>query len=114
MESNVEQAGRQKWVRPIAIGALALAALTGIGVGGAFSDNADRMQRAWGGHGGMQASPASMRHAMGFGGFGRMLGEIDATDEQEDKLQAIMDQLHDDVRPTLREMRDTRKDLAEM
>jgi len=114
---------KKSWGKRIAIGGVAIAALAGVGVAGALSQDYGRMQRF--GMGGDDRGPgmhmqANFRHGMGFGpGFGghhleRMLEEIDATPEQEDKLEAIMDKLHDDVRPIMRGFRDTRDDVAKL
>jgi protein CpxP len=114
---------KKSWGKRIAIGGVAIAALAGVGVAGALSQDYGRMQRF--GMGGDDSGPgmhmqANFRHGMGFGpGFGghhleRMLEEIDATPEQEDKLEAIMDKLHDDVRPIMRGFRDTRDDVAKL
>jgi protein CpxP len=114
---------KKSWGKRIAIGGVAIAALAGVGVAGALSQDYGRMQRF--GMGGDDGGPsmhmqANFRHGMGFGpGFGghhleRMLEEIDATPEQEDKLEAIMDKLHDDVRPIMRGFRDTRDDVAKL
>ncbi|TIO10139.1 MAG: periplasmic heavy metal sensor [Mesorhizobium sp.] len=114
---------KKSWGKRIAIGGIAIAALAGVGVAGALSQDYGRMQRF--GMGGGDGGPgmhmqANFRHGMGFGpGFGghhfeRMLEEVDATPEQEDKLEAIMDKLHDDVRPIMRGFRDTRDDVARL
>ncbi|RWI29405.1 Spy/CpxP family protein refolding chaperone [Mesorhizobium sp.] len=122
METNhPEPAPRKKsWGKRIAIGGIAIAALAGVGVAGALSQDYERMQSfgmGWGGPG--MHMQANFRHGMGFGGLGghhveRMLDEIDATPEQEKKLEAIMDKLHDDVRPIMRGFRDTRDDVAKL
>ncbi|WP_258598617.1 Spy/CpxP family protein refolding chaperone [Mesorhizobium sp. AR07] len=59
---------------------------------------------------------ANFRDGMGFGGhnFECMFGEVDATPEQEDKLEAIMDKFRDDVRPIKCGFRDTRDDVAKL
>ncbi|RWB97281.1 MAG: periplasmic heavy metal sensor [Mesorhizobium sp.] len=115
---------KKSWGKRIAIGGIAIAALAGVGVAGALSQDYGRMQRF--GMGGGDGGPgmhmqANFRHGMGFGGpgfgwhhFERMLEEVDATPEQEDKLEAIMDKLHDDVRPIMRGFRDTRDDVAKL
>jgi Spy/CpxP family protein refolding chaperone len=115
---------KKSWGKRIAIGGIAIAALAGVGVAGALSQDYGRMQRF--GMGGGDGRPgmhmqANFRHGMGFGGPGfgrhhleRMLEEVDATPEQEDKLEAIMDKLHDDVRPIMRGFRDTRDDVAKL
>ena len=131
METNIQEpagdAGPEtpktaNWTKRLVIGGIAVVALAGVGVAGALSQDfgGERMMRFGMGHGGpgmhMQAGPASFRGGMGFGGhgMGRILDEIDATDEQEDKLEDIMDKLHDDVRPIMRGFRDTREDLANL
>jgi protein CpxP len=115
---------KKSWGKRIAIGGIAIAALAGVGVAGALSQDYGRMQRF--GMGGGDGGPgmhmqANFRHHMGFGGpgfggrhFERMLEEIDATPEQEEKLEAIIDKLHDDVRPIMRGFRDTRDDVAKL
>ena len=130
METNhPESAGvpgapqKKSWGKRIAISGIAIAALAGVGVAGALSQDfgGERMHRfamGWGDGPGMhlQMSPAGFGHGIGFGGhrFERMLEEIDATPEQEEKLEAIMDKLHDDVRPIIRGFRDTRDDVAKL
>ncbi|TJW52409.1 MAG: periplasmic heavy metal sensor [Mesorhizobium sp.] len=115
---------KKSWGKRIAIGGIAIAALAGVGVAGALSQDYGRIQRI--GMGGGDGGPgmhmqANFRQGMGFGGpgfgghhFERMLEEVDATPEQEDKLEAIMDKLHDDVRPIMRGFRDTRDDVAKL
>jgi periplasmic protein CpxP/Spy len=131
METNhAEPAGlsgtprRKSWGKRIAIGGVAIAALVGVGVAGALSQGYERMQHfgmGWGEGGPGMHMQTNFRHGMGFGGHGfggrhfeRMLKEVDATPEQEDKLEAIMDKLHDDVRPIMRGFRDTRDDVAKL
>jgi protein CpxP len=114
---------KKSWGRRIAISGIAIAALAGVGVAGALSQDYERMQSfgmGWGDGGPGMHMQANFRHHMGFGGpgfgghFERMLEEIDATPEQEEKLEAIMDKLHDDVRPVMRGFRDTRDDVAKL
>jgi protein CpxP len=115
---------KKSWGRRIAIGGAAIVALASVGVAGALSQGYERMQHfgiGWGDGGPGMHMQANSRHGMGFGdhGFGghhfeRMLEEIDATPEQEEKLEAIMDKLHDDVRPIMRGFRDTREDVAKL
>jgi protein CpxP len=115
---------KKSWGKRIAIGGIAIAALAGVGVAGALSQDYERMQRfgmGWGDGGPGMHMQANFRHGMGFGGpgfgghhFERMLDEIDATPEQEKKLEAIVDKLHDDVRPIMRGFRDTRDDVAKL
>jgi protein CpxP len=115
---------KKSWGKRIVIVGFAIAAFAGVGVAGALSQDYERMQRigmGWGdGAPGMHMQ-ANFRHHMGFGGpgfggrhFERMLEEIDATPEQEEKLEAIIDKLHDDVRPIMRGFRDTRDDVAKL
>ncbi|HEV2901479.1 MAG TPA: Spy/CpxP family protein refolding chaperone [Pseudaminobacter sp.] len=115
---------KKSWGKRIAIGGIAIVVLAGVGVAGALSQDYERMQRfgmGWGDGGPGMHMQANFRHHMGFGGpgfgghhFERMLEEIDATPEQEEKLEAIMDKLHDDVRPIMRGFRDTRDDVAKL
>jgi Spy/CpxP family protein refolding chaperone len=109
----------KSWGKRIAIGGIAIVVLAGVGVAGALSQDYKRMQRfgmGWGDGGPGIHMQANFRHGMGFGGhhIERMLEEIDATPEQEEKLEAIMDKLHDDVRPIMRGFRDTRDDVAKL
>jgi len=106
-----------KWSRRLIVGGVAIAALAGVGVAGALSQDFGGMHRFGMGEGGMQQA-AFRHHGPGFGmggpGIGRMLSGIDATAEQKDKLEAIMDTLHDDVRPIMRSFRDTREELTDL
>jgi protein CpxP len=122
-ENGQQTPTKSNWSKRLVIGGIAVVALAGVGVAGALSQDfgGDRMQRfGMGfGDGGPGMHQVAFRHhgpGMGMGGpgIGRILSEIDATDEQEDKIEAIMDQLHDDVRPIMRGFRDTREDLAEL
>ena len=129
-QAGSETPNTRNWSKRLVIGGLAIAALAGVGVAGALSQDygGERMQRFGMGHGGpgmhmqggpgmhMQASPAAFGHGMGFGGRGmsRILGQVDATKEQEDKIEAIMDKVHDEVRPIMRSFRDTRDDVAKL
>lgn len=117
--AGLSGAPQKSWGKRIAIVGIAIAALASAGVAGALSQDYERMQRfgmGWGGGGPGMHMQANFRHGMGFGGhrFERMLEEIDATPEQEEKLEAIMDKLHDDVRPIMRGFRDTRDDVAKL
>jgi Spy/CpxP family protein refolding chaperone len=53
---------------------------------------------------------------MGFGGagIGRVLGQLDLTDEQEDRIWKIMDAVRSDARPLFRDLRGTREDIAKL
>ena len=108
-----DQPGRSSGIaRWVVIGALGLAAIGGIGVVSAVSqDMGPRFhQAAWGGWGG---GGMHGRHGgPGFGGPARIFSELDLTDEQEDRIFAIMDGLRSQARPLMREFRGTREDLA--
>lgn len=112
--------------RWLAIAGASVLALGGLGAAAALnSGSAVANEWRMGGHhergigadgerGGMMHN-AHMRGGMGFGpgrGVGRVLEEIDATDEQEDKLWEIFDGIQSEVRPLMREFRDTREDLT--
>jgi protein CpxP len=86
------------WSKRLLVGGLALVAVAGTGAAIASG--------GWG-HGGW-------RHGGGFGEnrFERMLDHVDATAEQEEKLWDIVDGMRDEVRPMMREFRDTREQLA--
>lgn len=97
---------KKSWRKRIAIGGIAIAALGGVGVAGALSQDYERMQRfgMGGGHGGPDMHmQANFYSGMGFGQhrFERMLEEIDATPEQEEKLKAIRDKFLDGLRPIM-------------
>lgn len=129
-EASPETPKGSNWGKRLAIGGIAVIALAGVGVAGALSQDygGERMHRFGMGQGGpgmhmqggpgmhMQATPAAFGHGMGFGGrgMGRILDEVDATKEQEDQIEAIMDKVHDEVRPIMRSFRDTRDDVAEL
>ncbi|MEQ8452517.1 MAG: Spy/CpxP family protein refolding chaperone [Nitratireductor sp.] len=90
------------WMRGAVVGGLALAAIAGTGL----------VAAAAGGFG------ASNGHMGGMGGFmmerrmGNMLDQIDATDEQQDKLWKIIDAARAEMRPMFREFRDTHADIV--
>ena len=110
-----QQAKAGGWVKWAAAGGLAAALVGGAGIamsddfGGRFMDGegmrGHMMQANWGGrhHGGMRGP-----------GMFRMLGELDLTDEQEDKLWEIVDGVRGDARPIMRDFRDAREDLAKL
>jgi len=112
-----EHSGASRGVaRWIVVAGLGLAAAGGLGIASAVSDDFGGQARmahmGWGGGGhGMRGD-----HGMGFGGagFGRVLGQLDLTDEQEDRLWKIMDDVRGEARPLFRDLRDTREDLAEL
>lgn len=118
MEDNRDQASESSsapaagaWGRRLVIGGIAaVAAVAAIGFAGAASGDLGSgfSMGNWGGH--------MMRAHWGMG-FGerrmeRVLNEIDATPEQEDKLWAIIDNTRSELRPTFREFRDTREQIA--
>ncbi len=111
MEHNIENTPPQArgWVRFAMIGGLGLVAIGGIGVAGAISQDFGprAMDAAWGGHGPRHGGP-------GFGGPMRLFSELGLTDDQEDKIWAIMDRVRTEARPVMRDFRDTREDLAEL
>jgi periplasmic protein CpxP/Spy len=112
-----EGARSGKWLRGIAIGATALAALGGIGLVAARSDDLGGRHQMMGQSGmGGHVQNASMRHGMKFGErrMERMLDEIDATPEQAEKLKTIFASVREDMRPMFEDMQDTREDIADL
>jgi protein CpxP len=101
------------WGRRLIFGGLtAVAALAAIGLAAAASGD---FERGFGmGRFGMGGHAMHAHMGMGFGGHGMayVLGEIDATPEQEDKLWTIIDGARSELRPTFREFRDTREAIA--
>ncbi len=92
--------------RAVIVGIAAVAIVSGIGFAVARSDDF-----GMGGH--------MMRAHMGGGGFmehriGSVLDELNATNEQEDKVWDIIDKARDEVRPTFRDFRKTREDVIEL
>ena len=110
---NSQPAPKAGWGKWIVIPGVAIAAVAGIGAAAAvsqdFGHGGMRMERmGWGGghHGGdMRGGPH---------GMGRILGELDLTDEQEDKIWAIMDGVRSEARPLMRDFRDSREELAKL
>ncbi|PZV38146.1 hypothetical protein B5V02_12675 [Mesorhizobium kowhaii] len=91
---------KKSWGKRIAIGGIAIVALAGVGVPSALSQDCGGMQRlGMGGGGSDMHMQAKVRDEMGLveREFKRMLEEIDATPEQEKKLEAIRDELFFDV-----------------
>jgi len=119
----VAASGWGKWV---AVGAVAAMLVGGAGIASAISDDGGRNFKRFGyeqSEGMGQGMGMGQRHGggfmnahMGFGGRGidRVLNEIDATDEQSDKIYAILDEAHGEFRPLMREFRDTRENLVEI
>lgn len=108
------------WGKWVAVGAVAAMLVGGAGVASAISDEGGRtMQRLGfeqgeqmgGRHGGFMHARMGGHHGHG---MGRVLSQLDLTDEQEDKIYEIMDGVRGEVRPLMREFRDTREDLVEI
>lgn len=119
---ETKPAAANGWGKWVAVGAVAAMLVGGAGVASAISDDSGRnfkrlgfehsesmggrdggmMQARWGGGGG---------HGRG---MGRVLQQLDLTDEQEDKIFEIMDGVRGEVRPLMREFRDTRENLVEI
>ncbi len=95
---------RTRW---IVAGGVAVLALAGIGAAGAM-----------GGPEGMgrQFMEVGMKHGGHFAGrgLGRALAEVDATAEQEARIWALIDDTRADLRPMMREFRDTREAVMEL
>lgn len=91
--------GRSRW---IVAGGVAVLALAGIGAAGAMGGG-----EAMGRH----VMEAGMKHGGHFAGRGltRALDAVDATKEQEDRIWAIIDGTRSELRPMMREFRDTRE-----
>lgn len=94
---------RSRW---IVAGSAAVLALAGIGVAGAMG----------GGGMGHHMMEAGMKHGGHFAGRGieRMLGSVDATAEQEERIWAIIDGARAELRPMKREFRDARGEVMEL
>lgn len=95
---------RTRW---IVAGGVAVLALAGIGAAGAMG----------GGDGmGRQFMEVGMRHGGHFAGrgLGRALDAVDATAEQEDRIWAIIDDARTELRPMMREFRDTRTAVMDL
>lgn len=96
----------RRWGRWVVVGGIALVVLGAAGVAGAAG-------RDFGGRFGM--GPGGWGHGgMGFGEgrIGRVLDAVDATDEQEERIFAIIDATRAELRPMMREFRDTREAVA--
>jgi Spy/CpxP family protein refolding chaperone len=93
---------RTRW---IVAGGVAVLALAGIGAAGAM-----------GGGMGPQFMEIGMRHGGHFAGrgLGRALEAVDATAEQEERIWAIIDGARAELRPMMREFRDTRTAVMEL
>jgi protein CpxP len=117
-DAPAHSSGLARW---LVVGALGLVAVGGIGVAAAVSQ--DMMQprfeqAAWGGWGGGGGDgPRGGHHGPRHGGMGgpaRIFSELDLTDEQEDKIFAIMDRVRTEARPVMRDFRDMREDLTQL
>lgn len=110
-ETPASKRGIGKWV---VIPGVALAAIAGVGTSMAVSQDfpgRDELRMAWGGGHHMGHGP----HRFGGGpGFGRVLAALDLTDEQEDRIWDIVDDLRSETRPLVRDLRDTREDLVRL
>ncbi|MGS1097582.1 Spy/CpxP family protein refolding chaperone [Aquamicrobium terrae] len=93
---------RTRW---IVAGGVSVLALAGIGVAGAM-----------GGGTGPHMMAMGMNHGGPFGGRGieRALDAVDATAEQEDRIWAIIDGARAEMRPAMREFRDTRTAVMDL
>jgi Spy/CpxP family protein refolding chaperone len=109
------------WGKWVAVGAVAAMLVGGAGVASAISDEGGRYMQRFGFEQGEQMGGrhggGMMQARWGGGGghgMGRVLNQLDLTDEQEDKIFEIMDGVRGEVRPLMREFRDTREDLVEI
>ena len=95
---------RSRW---LIAGGVAVVALAGIGAAGAMGGG-----EAMGRH----VMEAGMRHGGHFAGRGlsRALDAVDATAEQEDRIWAIVDGARAELRPMMREFRDTRESVMKL
>jgi Spy/CpxP family protein refolding chaperone len=98
------------WKKWAIIGGLTAAVAGGAGIVGAYSDD-------FGGFGpGRHFGTHAHWGGPGFMGRGidGALDDIGATDEQSDKLWKILDDARAEIRPMMRDFRDTRKDLVKL
>jgi protein CpxP len=114
METNSPQ--RKGWTRWAIVGSLAAALAGGLGVAGALSQTAELGAQAESGASGARAMPAHWGGGGRFMGrrFDRVLEEIEATPEQEEKLWEIAGETFTSVWPMAREFRGAREDLQEL
>lgn len=90
-------------------GALAVLIVGAAGIAAAYGDD---FGFGPGRHFGMRAhlsGPGFMGH-----GIDGALDDIDATDEQSDRLWKILDDARAEIRPMMRDFRDTREDLVKL
>jgi protein CpxP len=120
-----DQTNGTNWSRRLVTGTLAVVVLAGVGAFAATAGDfggGERMRFGMGPGHGMNADwrggPGEGMHASWRGGPGfgidRILDEIDATDEQQDKLEDIFDAARDEIRPLMRDFRDSHEELAEL
>ncbi|PZV38149.1 Spy/CpxP family protein refolding chaperone [Mesorhizobium kowhaii] len=108
---------KKSWGKRIAMGGIAMVALAGVGVPGALSQDYGGMQRfGMGGGGSVMHMQANFRDGMGLieREFGRFLEEIDATPQQEKKLEEIRDKLLFDVSVIMFGFLDTLEDFDKL
>lgn len=97
-----------QWGRWLAIGAIALVGLGGLGLVAAQSDDFGRGMHGHMMHGGMGERGFSERR------LGYILDAIKATPEQSEKLKAIVSRTRDDMRSTREGFIDARDQIAEI
>lgn len=105
--AETEASNGGKRTRWIVAGTVAVLALGGIGVAGAMGGG-DGMGRHF-----MNAGFHHGGHFAGRG-FGRALDAVDATAEQEERIWAIIDATRAELRPVMREFRDSRETVVEL
>ena len=95
---------RSRW---LIAGGVAVVALAGIGAAGAMGGG-----EAMGRH----VMEAGMKHGGHFAGRGlsRALDAVNATAEQEDRIWTIIDDTRAELRPAMREFRDTRETVMQL
>lgn len=98
--------GGKRNVKWIVAGGVAVLVLAGIGTVGAMC----------GGGRGHHMMEVGMKHGGHFAGRGidQVLGSVDATSEQEERIWAIIDGARAELRPMLREFRDARGEVVEL
>lgn len=94
------------WVKRGLVAALAVAAVAGVGV--TLAEGSGWGPGRWG--------PGGWGHGPGFGEgrIERMLDSVDATADQQNKVWSIVDGARSEIRPIMRDFRETRGQLAEL